>query len=161
MLDDSLVATTLDTALLGGADFAEVFVEPICHAEACRSALRSVASDQPGAVGKPGPEPPQPAQRLTARHPSGLGSNVCQLGQRPHVVVDGGHGQRPGLPEKGIHFPVLLLLPIIEWMIVTLGALNLQTKKQPRGRSRRQRRVFFVNLVDQVVDRAAARRSIS
>ena len=27
MLDDSLVAATLDTALLGGADFAEVFVE--------------------------------------------------------------------------------------------------------------------------------------
>ena len=27
MLDESLVATTLDTALLGGADFAEVFVE--------------------------------------------------------------------------------------------------------------------------------------
>ena len=27
MLDDSLVASTLDTALQGGADFAEVFVE--------------------------------------------------------------------------------------------------------------------------------------
>ena len=59
-----------------------------------------------------------------------------------------------GLAEEGIHFPVFLLTPFIEWVVVTLRALNLKSHENLRDRGGRLRRLFFVDLVDQKIGRA-------
>jgi hypothetical protein len=55
------------------------------------------------------------------------------------------------LAEEGVHLPKLLLLPIIERVVVTLRALNLQSQENASGGGRRQRSVFVIHFHDQKV----------
>ncbi len=58
------------------------------------------------------------------------------------------------MAEEGVEFPELLLLPVVERMVVALGALHLQAEEHASGRRSRLGPVLRVHFVNQKVDRA-------
>ena len=59
----------------------------------------------------------------------------------------------PRLSKERIELPKFLLLPLIEWMVVTLCALHLQTKKNAGHCCRRLSCILFIDLHRQEIRR--------
>ena len=58
------------------------------------------------------------------------------------------------LAEEAVVFPELILLPLIEWMIMALGALNLETEEETcRHCCQLHAIVLILHLSQRIVDR--------
>ena len=132
----------------------------------CRQRLAAVAVfDEPrrrhfAAVDEPrrggfGPSVPSGIKDDRVLRVAGLTGEVLidQLGVIDVHLVSVEPTQPAGLAEERIELPERLLLPLVERVVVTLGALDLLPQKDPGRAAGRQRRVLVVDLADQKVHR--------